>query len=146
MQEQQIWGWIGQHLWTVIVALSVFIQITPIKINPWTSLFKWIGNIITKDIKSEVSTLKEAITEQKKMIRDNEKDRIRWEILNFANTCHNGINHTRDEFLHIIELNDKYRDLLRLTNDQNGVFDIEYAYIKKIYEEKQLNNNFLKEE
>ncbi len=40
-------------------------------------------------------------------------------------------------------LNDKYKKLLRATNDINGVFDLEYKYITALYEEKLLANDFL---
>ena len=67
---------------------------------------------------------------------ENEKDRIRWEILDFANSCRNNQQHTKDEFQHIITLNDKYEKLLALTGDTNGVFEAEYRYIQKIYTER----------
>jgi len=77
------------------------------------------------------------------MIEENEKDRIRWEILDFANSCRNGRKHTKDEYQHIIALNDKYKDLLEKTGDKNGVFEAEYEYIKKLYAERQEKNDFL---
>ena len=45
----------------------------------------------------------------------DEKDRIRYEVLDFANSCRNGRRHTKDEFQHIIDLNDKYEVLLDKT-------------------------------
>lgn len=98
---------------------------------------------ITADIQKDLKDLKDALAEQNKKINENEKDRIRWEILDFANSCHNGRNHTYDEFKHIMELNDKYKKLLRETNDENGIFNIEYEYITGLYKEKRLNNTFL---
>jgi len=59
----------------------------------------------------------------------NEKDRIRWEILDFANSCRHGDKHSQDEFRHISDLHDKYKALLKKTDDQNGVFDTEYEWI-----------------
>lgn len=40
----------------------------------------------------------------------------------FAESCRRGIHHTKGEFEHIIELNEKYEKLLKRTNDKNGVF------------------------
>lgn len=133
---QQVIQWIGQHLWETILALSVFIQITPIKINPWSTLLKWAGNLLTGDIEKKID-------EVTKEVRDNEKDRIRWEILDFANSCHNGKKHTRDEFRHIDKLNKKYVDLLKKTNDTNGEFEVEYEYIQDLYTERIRKNDFL---
>ena len=74
----------------------------------------------------------------------NEKDRIRWEILDFANSCRNGRKHSHDEFRHIVELHDKYKLLLEKTGDKNGVFDTEYEWISTLYKERLENNDFLK--
>jgi len=51
--------------------------------------------------------------------------------------------HTKDEFEHIITLNNKYKNLLHLTNDENGVFEVEYEYIKELYATNLKNNSFL---
>lgn len=133
---QPVIQWIGQHLWEIILALSVFIQITPIKFNPWSALLKWVGKLLTGDIR-------EKLDEITKEVRDNEKDRIRWEILDFANSCHNKRRHTRDEFRHIDKLNKKYADLLKETNDTNGEFEVEYKYIQDLYAERIRKNDFL---
>ena len=98
---------------------------------------------ITIDIKDQLREVQIALEKQDRKIDENEKDRIRWEILSFANACHNGHNHTQDEFKHIMQLNDKYIKLLKVTNDTNGIFEIEYEYIRRLYEEKVANQSFL---
>ena len=145
MTVQQILEWCGKNIVIVLVGLSA-----PIKINPWTALFKWIGDKANEDLRNKVNGLNEKIdglskdmnslSEQRKV---DEKDRIRWEILYFANSCRNGRRHTKDEYLHIIELNDKYKKLLKETNDKNGVFEVEYEYIRQLYKERQEKNDFL---
>lgn len=90
----------------------------------------------------------EQIEAEQKLLRAerkaDEKDRIRYEVLGFANSCRNGTMHTRDEFQHIIDLNDKYERLLEETNDTNGVFSEEYRYILELYHKCQMENDFLK--
>ena len=142
--------WIGHNFVQLILLLSVFIQISPIKLNPWSKLFKWIGKIITQESDKKIDelikktdSLEINIQTVQANLNENEKDRIRWEILDFANSCRNGRRHTKDEFEHIITLNKKYKNLLTLTNDENGVFEVEYEYIKNLYAEKLKNNNFL---
>lgn len=147
---EQVADWLIHNIVQICLILSIFIQISPIKISPWSRLFKWIGKLITAESDKKIETL---ITTTGKMekninalqtnINENEKDRIRWEILDFANSCRNGRKHTKDEFQHIVTLNDKYKNLLALTGDKNGVFEIEYDYIKKIYAERQEKNDFL---
>lgn len=141
--ETQIIEWIGNHIVAVLLTLSVFIQIAPIKINPWTSLIKWIGTILNADLSNKVSLLEKTVNQISTDIDENEKDRIRWQVLDFASTCREGHLHTKDEFEHIIALNDKYKKLLTKTNDSNGYFDEQYKYIQNIYRKRQEKNDFL---
>lgn len=134
--EQEVLNWIWSNIWKIIVILSLFIEITPIKWNPLSSAFKWLGRKLTARIEDDLSAIH-------KEIEENEKDRIRWEILDFANSCRNGRKHTKDEYQHIMTLNDKYTKLLAKTHDKNGVFEAEYEYIKKLYAERQMKNDFL---
>lgn len=141
---KQVWEWIGNNLWTVIIFLSIFIQITPIKWNPLSSLIKWAGKILVGDACGKIDGVANSLKKLETEVRENEKDRIRWEILDFANSCHNGRKHTKDEFDHIITLNTKYRRLLEHTHDENGVFELEYAYIVELYKELIHTDSFLK--
>ena len=127
----------------IAAGLSIFIQVVPVKIKPISLLLKWIGKELNKESDAKIDKLTTAVKELEENQDNNEKDRIRWEILDFANSCRNNVRHTKDEFQHIIELNDKYKKLLKKTNDVNGVFDAEYEYIKKIYTERQEKNDFL---
>ncbi len=142
--SQLIKRWVGDNIWAVILILSIFIQITPIKLNPWSTILKWIGKILLKDVNNKMDNLTQKVEKIDQDVAENEKDRIRWEILDFANSCHNGRGHTRDEFLHIISLKDKYVQLLDKTHDVNGVFELEYEYIQELYAENLNKNSFLK--
>ena len=138
---QQVWMWIGTHIWHILIGLSLFIEFTPIKINPWGAIFKWIGKLLIGEACGKIDRIAKKLDDVDKEMKENEKDRIRWEILDFANSCHNHRKHTRDEFRHIIELNDKYNTLLAATKDKNGVFKAEYEYIERLY--KKLNDKDL---
>lgn len=140
---KQVLDWCGQNIWALVIALSAIIQIAPIKLNPWSSLFKWIGSKINEDLNKKVDKLTEDVNDLSSQRKEDEKDRIRWEVLDFANSCRNGQKHTKDEFQHIIALNDKYNKLLEETNDKNGVFEAEYEYIQTLYKERQEKNDFL---
>lgn len=143
MDTKQIVEFIGTHLWTIVILLSLVIQIVPIKIYPWTSLFQWISKTILKDTNEKIDTLTKNLNNLEIEVKTNEKDRIRWEILDFANSCRQGIRHTKDEFDHVISLNDKYQKLLKETKDKNGVFEAEYHYIQNLYAERLERNDFL---
>ena len=143
---QQILDWISTNLPTlgwIIAILSIFIEISPIKINPLSAIVRWLSKLFTGDTSKKIDSLIKKVDAIESNVSENEKDRIRWEILDFANSCRNNRKHTKDEFQHIITLNDKYRRLLEQTGDKNGVFEVEMEYIKDEYAEKLKTNDFL---
>lgn len=140
---QQFFEWLGGNWIPVGIILSLVVDISPIKINPWKSFLKWLGHAITADVMKEIREIKATQKEQQATIDENEKDRIRYEVLDFANSCRRGVHHTKDEFEHIISLHSKYERLLKKTNDENGVFTEEYKYILEIYHECQREDKFV---
>ena len=125
------------------VILSIFIEITPIKINPISMLLKFIGRNINAELKAEISAVKADVQKIDNKVDNNEIDRIRWEILDFANSCRNKRRHTREEFLHIIDLNTKYHKILDERGMTNGQINIEYEYIEGLYRKCLEENSFL---
>ena len=143
-QSADVFSWILDHWAFCVFLLTCIIQITPaIKWNPITALVTWIGKQITKDVNAQIVELKTDLDAVKLEQENDEKDRIRFTVLDFANSCRNNRKHTKDEFQHIFALNDKYRKLLEKTGDTNGVFRAEFEYIEELYKECQRNNSFL---
>lgn len=143
-QLERILDWIVHNFAQLFLIFSIFFQISPIKWNPITSFVKWIGKALTSSLDDKIDDIATSVDELRGNVNTNEKDRIRWEILDFANSCRNGRNHSHDEFKHIVELHDKYKALLEETGDKNGVFDTEYKWIQALYEERLQKNDFLK--
>lgn len=119
-----------------VVVLLTLIQIAPIKINPWSALAKAIGRAINSDLIGAVKTVSENVDQ-------NEIDRLRWEILDFSNSCQNGRRHTREEFDHIIRMHEKYESILTRRNESNGQVDMAYDYIKTLYQKCLIERDFL---
>lgn len=141
---QQFLDWCLEHWSFCAFVLACFIDITPgIKFNPIKTVLRWVGRMINGELEKELKNVKASIKEQQDSIDENEKDRIRWEVLDFANSCRNGRKHTKDEFEHIIVLNSKYHGLLKKTDDTNGVFDAEYQFVYELYQRCQRENTFI---
>ena len=51
------WGWI-------VVALLSIVEVSKIKINPWSALFKWLGNVMFSGIRSEMASMKKEMTKE----------------------------------------------------------------------------------
>ena len=116
-------------------ALGVFVEISPIKINPWSALFKWIGNAFNKGLKEELALLKGYVKELEKLVDMNEIKRIRAEIFAFEDSLRLGVKHTKDNFMHIFDIHDDYMKLLEKYDMENGRMTAAFDYITDVYRE-----------
>lgn len=91
---------------------------------------------VTGEIMNAVNDLKDSQLEIK-------LERYRSEILDFANSCKHDRTHTPNEFLHIISLGTKYENLIKEYHIDNGVFDAEFEYVKRLYNRLLDENKFL---
>lgn len=148
---QQVLQWAKEHWGIIAIVLSFVIDWTPkIKWNPWKSFFGWIGELLTKELRAEISGLKKDVADvkavqerQEKEADENEMDRIRSEVLDFANSCRLKRRHTKEEFDHIFALNDKYQTLLEKTGQQNGRFEDAFEYIRALNRRCMEQNDYL---
>ena len=113
-----------------LVLSSIFIEISPIKINPLSRILKYIGNCMFSDVNCRLNEIE-------KQMDENEIDHIRWEILNFANSCRHNRNPGKDEFEHVIAQNAKYKKLIEKHKITNDVYTEEYKFILELYHEYQ---------
>jgi len=140
---ETVLAFLGENWKTIGVIAAVFVDISPVKINPVKWLLRTVGRLLNTDISRQLQAVKAAQQSQQEAIDHNEMDRIRWEILAFANSCRHGCLHTKDEFQHIIAQRDKYEGLCRKHAVANGVFDSEYEYILRINSRCQDENSYL---
>ena len=131
-------------------ALSTFVEVSKIKINPWSSLFKWIGSKMMEDVRTEIKAVEKKQEEMAKKQDELSKQRavdamdaVKAEIFRFYNECQKGQRHSEGEFNHIIQQNEKYEKLVEETGEPNGVYEMEYEYIMEIYRKCQQEKDFL---
>lgn len=124
------------HPTLLLVGAVTLIEIVPIKINPWKALFRWVGNCINGDLKSDLSEMKRDFEETKAQDK-------RWHILNFANTCRNGTLHSKDEWQHVISELKEYEAYTTKKGITNGVIEEDAKYLRELYHERNLKNDFL---
>jgi hypothetical protein len=135
----------------VIFILLTMIQISPIKWNPWDSIFSWFGKKINKNISDQlnetnknVKSIQEELDEHIQRSRQKEIDDTRNEILDFANACMNHRRHTQEQFKFIISQCDKYELYMEQYRMKNGVITSAITEIKTIYQKCIQENSFLK--
>lgn len=144
---------IGAILGWIVVALGslgTFVEVSKIKINPWSSLFKWIGKKMNEEVMEEIKDLKKSDEEICKKQAEIERqqaidtaDTIKAEVFSFYNECKRGLKHSEAEFNHIAQQNKKYLAIIEVTKEPNGVYEAEYEYIMEIFKEAMAKNDFL---
>lgn len=153
----------------IAAAMSVFIQITPIKWNPLSSLLKWIGSKLNEGTMKEINEIKKEITgvnskvdnlEQKVTeVKDNmtskldeaearrEEDKAcvaRSRVLRFGGEAIRGVQHTKEEFDNILSDIDSYENYCKEHPkfENNKTVAITKRIIE-MYNDCLTNNSFL---
>ena len=127
---------------TWLAIFSICVEVAPIKINPWTSLLKAVGSRMNADIISRLEHVEGQLKEQDAKIDNNEKDRIRYEILDFARECRKHEQHTKEEFDHVIEQYDKYEVILAKLEQPNGKVTQAMRFINEVYQNVLSEDSF----
>ena len=134
----------------LIVILSI-VEISPIKINPWSRLAKWLGRAINADVIKGLNSVKESQKETQERleahIKADEKSRAdscRARILHFNNELLRDIPHTKEEFVEILKDIDDYERYCREHKDYaNGRAVHAIANIGRVYDERLEKHDFL---
>lgn len=142
----------------VAVGLPTLIEISPIKINPWSWLWKMLKSIwrgfcrsLNAEVLTQLSTLEKgqiATQEQleKHIAMDDEReaDKVRASILHFNNELLREIPHTKEEFVEILAKIDWYNDFCDTHKDyRNSRAKHAIANIERVYDERLQKHDFL---
>lgn len=128
----------------IAIVLASFIQISPIKINPWDWFFGHIGKKINKEVFDKVEAIDKKLD---KHIEDDNKEKLevkRRDILEFANACMNGRKHTQEQFTFVIKTCDEYEAYIEKNHLRNGEISSAIEEIRRLYIKCRQNNAFLK--
>ena len=134
----------------LIILLSL-VEISPIKINPWSRLAKWIGKAINADVIKELETVKATQAETQNRLEahisaneQREADNCRARILRFNNELIREIPHTKEEFIEALKDIDDYKRYCREHKDyQNERAVHAIANIGRVYDERLEKHDFL---
>lgn len=129
---------------TIVFAGSVFIQIIPIKINPWDKLLKWAGERINHNVNQKIDTLEKKLDDHIATDTARRVDDIRNTILVFANECSRGIVHSKEQFRFIVSKCDAYEQYVEDNHLKNGVITEATRLIKDTYQSRLKHDDFLK--
>ena len=112
----------------VAVILSTFIEISPVKINPLSCLFKKFGKALNSEVNLKVDKLTTELTTLKTTTEENRRKELKIHISNFASDLRHGVRKSESQFIAIIELCDEY-----LNNNWNSKVRLDAEFIKEEY-------------
>lgn len=142
----------------VFLGLPTLVQISPIKITPWSWLWKMLKNIwagfcrsLNAPVLAAVETVKKDLLDTKKaldthiaMDDEREADKVRASILHFNNELMREIPHTEEEFVEILSKIDWYNEYCREhKNYKNSRAVHAIANILRVYDERLAKHDFL---
>lgn len=135
---------IGLYGGGALLALMTLIQITPIKINPWT----WIGRCIGRAINGEVLEKVETLTRDVKQNKEDDDEQwaslSRTHILRFGDEILHGMSHSKEHFNQVLLDISKYEQYCESHPQYiNNIATATIQQIKKTYQKCLDENNFL---
>lgn len=131
--------------------LLTLIQITPIKINPWSAVAKAIGRAINgevigmlSEVKSAQKTTSDRLNEHIRLDDERNADEHRARILRFNNELIRDIPHTKEEFVDILADIDSYEQYCTKHPEyKNNRAVHAIANIGRVYDERLQKHDFL---
>lgn len=135
----------------ILFILLTLVQISPIKIDPWSAVAKWFGRCINAELSKKVDTVAAQQLENRQLLdrhisedAAHAADRRRATILRFNNELLRDIPHTKEEFIEVLNDIDQYRAYCRDHTDYPNARAVHaIANIERCYDERLQKRDFL---
>lgn len=147
---------LGSTLLFIGFILCTFIQISPIKLNPWDILLGWIGERFNSGINKKIDKIDVRVDKMERQmdehIKENKYDEIlkkRQYLVDFVTEGVNGRRHTKESFETALKISDEYEQFFKNNKDNkitNNVINSTIHAIRAKYEEHLLKADFPAEE
>lgn len=138
IKEILAWGSIS------LIGSMTILQITPIKIDPWTKLARWIGRAINGEVIEKVEALSRDVKHNKEDDDEQWASLSRSHILRFGDELLHGVSHSKEHFDQILLDISKYEKYCKTHSEYlNDVANETIKCIKKTYQKCLDENNFL---
>lgn len=132
-------SWLG-----IAVVIMSFIQVTPIKINPWTYILKKICEGVNGELIVKVERIEENVKNVESNLSKQVAVSCRSRILVFGDEVTNGVRHSKEHFQHILNDITLYEKYCRENPDfLNNMTKLTAERIKETYTECMKKNTFL---
>ena len=144
--KEILWGSGG-----VIIILLTLIQITPIRVNPWTAIIKAIGRAFNTDVIKDLKDIKTSLLETQERLEGHiladdmrAADEHRRQILRFNGEVLRKLRHTKEEFDDVLVEIDEYERYCKAHPDyKNNRAVLAIENLRRVYKILLETNDFL---
>lgn len=151
--QLELFNMLNEHFWAIIGILlggSFVVQITPIKINPWSWILNHIGKMLNQGTNKKIDELSSKVNQIESNVDNLKTDRgrdkvldARRRILRFSDECSRGLGHSQEYFNDILEDVSSYQKYCEENpkfKNEKAVFSIKI--IEEDYENRLKNHDF----
>ena len=147
---------IKDHISTILAALaalSIVIEVAPIKINPWSRFAENISKAFNKPPLNKIASVEQQLKKTNEKLDGHiandelqKAEDARAAALRFNNELLRNIPHTREEFFEVLQKIDIYEDYCNRHKDyENNRAVHAIANINRVYDERLAKHDFLSE-
>lgn len=128
----------------VILVILTLVQISPIKVNPWNAIARWVGKAINGEVLDKLESVERRMNEHIKADDERDADMHRARILQFNTELLRDIKHTKEDFTEILYNIDCYERYCKEHPEyQNNRAVHAIANIGRVYDERLEKHDFL---
>ena len=128
----------------VLLVLMTLVQITPIKLNPWSWIGKKIGRMLNGEVIDKVDSLGQELADHKAKSEERHATLCRAHILRFGDEVLHGIPHSKESYDSILLDIDSYEAYCeKHPGYKNNVAVATITHIKNMYQKHLQEDSFL---
>ena len=130
----------------LLAAALTLLQLSPIKVDPWSALAQARGRAIHPAVMQERAATKAALEEHIRLDDERNADGHRAKILAFNTELLRGIDHTREDFIEVLAEIDQYESYCRAHPEyKNNRAKHAISNIGRVYDDRLAKHDFLGE-
>lgn len=128
----------------ILLAISAIIQISPIKLNPWSWIAKKIGRAINGEVIEKVEKMESDLEAMKTANAERDAKNARTKILRFGDELLHGTKHSKDAFDDMLLAITEYENYCEEHKEfKNKITERTISHITAIYDKCMEERSFL---
>lgn len=141
---EKVLRWAADHWGSIVAVFLVFVQITPVKWNPLSSIAKWLGNLLFGDMRKRMEKLQTTLDNHIREDEDGKARNQRYRILRFYDEMCDKRKHSESHFEDILDDIDEYERYCEAHPQfKNNRGKAAMDYITSTYPKIKSNGGFL---